>query len=72
MEIKGKKLAPNKTVRVKSILVKDQGKTSFNEKKPAFFTMDETNNCWVVEVRDGKEFGRWNVNYIVHIEWLQE
>ena len=70
MEIKAKEIKPNKPIRVKSIEIKDGGKKSFSEKKVAYYIVDETANRWVVEVRDGKEHGRWNMDYIVFVEWL--
>ena len=70
MEVKAKGLKPNVPVKVKSIIIKDNGKKSFSEKKPAFFIMDEMNNKWIIELRDGEEVGRWNMDYILYTEWL--
>lgn len=75
MEIKAKNLSVNKPYKVKSILIKDNGKTSFSEnseKRAAFFIVDENQNRWVVEIRDGKEVGRWNFDHIIYVEWVQE
>jgi len=70
VEIKGKKITQNKPIRVKSIMVRNQGKTVFSDRKQGFFVVDDTNHRWIIEIRDGQEYGRWNMDCVEYVEWL--